>query len=474
MNAGRGGRRRMTRLRVILVGWFLLILTGIALARESEPLVRIGLGTGLSSIDIGFPDGGELLDERGRLIRKVRAGDRFDWSLAAEASSRKGRDRRRKRAPSMIGRTIVARARRGGVAFAGTAWRGTLELRLLPSGATVINCVGLEEYVRGVVGGEMGSMSPPESLKAQAVIARTFVLANRGKHGKEGYDLCRREHCQVYGGSKAERATVNAAVDGTRGVIMIGEGSPISTLYHSTCGGMTSDNDLVFGGAPRSYLRRVKCPFCRSGINFRWTRRIPVDLLRRKMAGEKIVFTRLFGAETRAEAPLDRVQQLILTTDRGTFSLKGTTVRRLFNLPSTTFTAQPPSGLPTLRESPSGERESEPGGSAVVRSLHSDQKAGPEQMILLTGQGVRRVKRPEGGWKVLVSSLPDLDTSKSRGIPLRKALLEFPELVLMGRGYGHQVGLCQAGAIDQGRRGWSYRQILPYYYTGVLLRRLGY
>lgn len=513
----------MNYVRVLLLGCLLSLVAGVAAGRDAEPIVRIGLGSGLTSLSLGFPAGGELVDERGKIIRSFRAGDRFDWSVAAGKSVTKGRDRRKQRAPSLIGKTLIARSRRGTVSYGGKNWRGTLAVHFQAGGAKVINHLGLEDYVRGVVGGEMGSMSPPESLKAQAVIARTFVLANRGKHGKDGFDLCSREHCQVYGGVNAERPTVNTAVDGTRGVIMIGEGKPISTLYHSTCGGMTSDNDLVFGGGPRSYLRRVRCPFCKAGINYRWTRRIPLDLLRRKAAEEKAVFTRLLGAETRANAPLDRVLQLVLQTDRGALSLKGTTIRRLFNLPSTTFIIQAPTGLPTVPAkgvaatamkvalapavstgSGSGTLQVVPAKpssaqSPVIRPLHATAQVGPEQMMVMTSRGLRRVARPSEGWKVLAmnpetdsdvsqkrlppqkgilspatSRTPFLDTPKQRGLPLKQEDPGLPELVLHGRGYGHQVGLCQAGAIDQGRRGWSYRQILPYYYTGVLLRRLTY
>jgi len=45
---------------------------------------------------------------------------------------------------------------------------------------------------------------------------------------------------------------------------------------------------------------------------------------------------------------------------------------------------------------------------------------------------------------------------------------------LFGRGYGHQVGLCQSGAIELGKREWSYRQILAHYYSNVALRSLDY
>ncbi len=437
-----------------------------------EPILKVKLGSTHKKLSVKFPDGGHILNSKGRRIKTFRKNGVFSWSLPA--SGKKGRSR-----IEHNGETLSCRPGGSLLEFNGKRYRGHIEMRISAKGATVVNHVGLESYLRGVVGSEIGSRSPAESIKAQTVIARTYAYANRGKHGSDGADVCDSTHCQVYSGVSAERDSIDPAVVGTRGIVMISEGRPIETLYHATCGGMTSDNDKVFGGAPRSYLRRVVCPFCREGINYRWTRSIGVNELRTALRQEKIVFEQLRTAEIDSPSHMDRVTSLILNTNKGTFKIKGTTIRRLFNLPSTTFVLAerrlPAGGIAALSEKPSEPYELP--GRFVKAQIQSIESAGPPQMFILTSHGLKRTTRPEKGWQVFVAaaqSAAAIKPAASRIMVRSPAAAVLTKLDLFGRGYGHQVGLCQAGAIELGKRDWSYRQILALYYSNVALRSLDY
>ncbi|OQA07268.1 MAG: Amidase enhancer precursor [bacterium ADurb.Bin374] len=467
------------------------VITALA---APEATLRIGIEAGVPTVKIHLPAGGEQFDEKNRRVKTFRSGESFSWSTSQEVqpAQKKGRSasRRKPASSSLAGRRMRFKAKRGALSLNGRAYQGVLEVSFGKSGAAIVNLVGVEDYVKGVVGSEIGSLSPEESLKAQAVIARTYAIANRGKHKKDGYDLCDREHCQVYGGVKAERASVTKAVDATRGIIMISDGVPISTMYHATCGGMTSDNEKVYGGAPTKYLRRVRCDYCKAGTKYRWQQHIDLAKLRTALAAEGLGFNRLYAIEVISPAPLDRVDQVKLRTDRGELRVKGTTFRRLFNLPSTTFVTPsmratvPPSpavpqrtaGLGRTPVFPSGSRDSAKTALPVeaVSLFAGGKQSGPPQLIVQTAHGICRAKRPSSGWIVASGRRQALDTSLRRGLPLKADTRELTGIDLSGRGYGHQVGLCQSGAIELGRRGWSYRQILALYYSHVALRQLRY
>lgn len=466
------------------------MLTAIA---APETTLRIGIEAGVPSVKILMPAGGDQFDEKNRRIKSFRSGESFSWSVSQEATPAQKKDRRasRRKTPSssLSGRRMRFQAKRGTLSLNGRAYHGLLDVSFGKSGAAIVNVVGAEEYVKGVVGSEIGSLSPEESLKAQAVIARTYAIANKGKHSKEGFDLCDREHCQVYGGVKAERASVTKAVDATRGIIMISDGVPVSAMYHATCGGMTSDNEKVYGGAPTKYLRRVRCGYCSAGTKYRWNQHIDLNKLRTALTSEGLGFTRLYSAEAVSPAPLDRVGQVKLRTDRGELRVKGTTFRRLFNLPSTTFvipsmgaSAQASPTAPQRRASlgrtplPSGSDDS-PKTVLPIEAMSlfaGGKQSGPPQLIVQTAGGIRRAKRPASGWIVAAGRRQALDTSLHRSLPLNTGTRELTGIDLSGRGYGHQVGLCQSGAIELGRRRWSYRQILALYYSHVALRQLRY
>jgi stage II sporulation protein D len=148
------------------------------------------------------------------------------------------------------------------VAVEGTAYRGSLRVLVNPRGTlNLLNRVDLEEYLYGVVPAEMGPkrFDAIEALKAQAVAARTYALSHRGQFEAEGYDLCATPKCQVYGGVPVEDPLSQAAVDGTRGLVVAYQGQFADALFVSTCGGMTENVENVFSGAPLPYLVSVDC-----------------------------------------------------------------------------------------------------------------------------------------------------------------------------------------------------------------------
>jgi stage II sporulation protein D len=93
-----------------------------------------------------------------------------------------------------------------------------------------------------------------EALKAQAIAARSFALANLGKQAKFGYDLKDNTEDQAYGGASSETNVTNRAVEETHGLVLTYDMKIISAYYSASAGGMTSTS--VWGGyAP--YLHSV-------------------------------------------------------------------------------------------------------------------------------------------------------------------------------------------------------------------------
>ena len=144
------------------------------------------------------------------------------------------------------------------VRFNDKPYRGKIEVFANTRGAlTVVNVIGLEDYVRGVVPNEL-SYPALEALKAQAVAARTYAVKNRGQFVAEGFDLLPTTRSQVYRGLASETSLTSRAVDETRGLIATYNGEPINALYTSTCGGRTEDSENIFNEAV-PYLRGREC-----------------------------------------------------------------------------------------------------------------------------------------------------------------------------------------------------------------------
>lgn len=121
----------------------------------------------------------------------------------------------------------------------------------------VVNLLRLEDHLRGIVPSEIFASAPEAALRAQAVAARGEVLAKIGaRHLADPFHLCAEQHCQVYKGAAGEHPRTNAAVEATRGQLLFGAGGRlVDTVYSSTCGGHTENNEAVWGTPPDPQLR---------------------------------------------------------------------------------------------------------------------------------------------------------------------------------------------------------------------------
>jgi SpoIID/LytB domain protein len=140
----------------------------------------------------------------------------------------------------------------------GAPYRGKLVVAGDGKLVEVIDALGLEQYLRGVVPSEMPSNWPPEALKAQAVAARSYALANLAK-GRP-FDLYGDTRSQVYGGIAAESPAASDAVAATSGEVVLFRGAVADTLFFSTSGGRTA-SALESTGTAVPYLVPVSDPY---------------------------------------------------------------------------------------------------------------------------------------------------------------------------------------------------------------------
>jgi SpoIID/LytB domain len=120
----------------------------------------------------------------------------------------------------------------------------------------------LEEYLYGVVAGEVPTSWPLEALRAQAVASRTFAYFEIRSRRNEEYDVHATTRSQVWRPTLAVEPPVRSAVDSTRGIVITEKNALIKTFFHSECGGFTADARWVFTKTPLLALSGVRCPRC--------------------------------------------------------------------------------------------------------------------------------------------------------------------------------------------------------------------
>lgn len=118
------------------------------------------------------------------------------------------------------------------------------------NGLSLINLVGVQEYVEGVLPYEISSTWPAECLKAFSIMVRSYAMSNLNRHySAYGFDVCSSACCQVYQGRKLVTNSVIEAVAATKNMILTYKGSIVNAAYSSSQGGYSVGSQYVWGGA---------------------------------------------------------------------------------------------------------------------------------------------------------------------------------------------------------------------------------
>jgi stage II sporulation protein D len=313
--------------------------TGTQLGRVSTGSIRVLLRRTRKPKLCGVS---ALRDARGR---RVRLSEQRVYQLSAIAGGRvqvTDATRRRQRARVTPPLTVS-----GGSSWClrGTAdngvtsgsYRGRALVGLDGRALLVIDRLGLESYLRGVVPSEMPASWPAEALAAQAVIARGYAL--RSLRPAAPYDVYADTRSQVYGGLAREVPASTAAVAATTGEVVTSAGQVAQTFFFSTSGGTTANNEEVWGGTPISYLRSVEDPHDDLSPYHRWTARFTVRQARRKLAGLGVGDFRAMKVIARTSS--DRAATVEVTGKDGTIDVPAARIQALLGLRSTWFDIAP-------------------------------------------------------------------------------------------------------------------------------------
>ncbi len=338
-------------------------------------------------------------------------------------------------------------------------YRGQMEVArgsATPAGmVNLVNILGLEDYIRGVVVNESPAFFALEALKAQAVAARGYAVANIGRWEGLGYpfDLDDSPSSQVYRGETSEHPRGDEAVDGTEGLVASYQGDIISAFYSSSMGGHTESVEWIFNQPPDQLPGTNAVPYLKGIYDGPGT---PPDL-----STEQGI--RDFWTNPQPQT-YDSCELVNNRFARWVFSIPADVIKERL--------------VPGRYVVVSGSATGDVTNVEVTQRMPSGRVA--VARITLTG-GVVDVRGWDNLRRVLgatASSTPDLCTGRT--IPANFVLNNpsvvdpyynpdgsFAGVKVYGGGWGHNVGMSQYGADGRGLSGQNFIQILQAYYTGV-------
>jgi stage II sporulation protein D len=276
----------------------------------------------------------------------------------------------------------------------------------------VFNLVDIEDYLKGVLPGEMGQRGEDEfeALKAQAIAARTYAVWKISS-GNSSY-LKNTIDDQLYLGAGAEIPLHSRAVESTAGKIMTYRGEAIAAYYHAICGGATIPREKAWDGEKIPYLKGVDDDsFCVWPKSYAWKETFTTADLNFNLGqyfggiGELPVkgFGTILDIHFKKDKNLDRVSEMKVETSTGVFKVERDKIRWA-------------------------------------------------------------LKRPSVPGAILPSTKFTANLIKSGGTIVG--------LEIVGTGNGHGVGMCQCGAIGRARVGQSCEEILKAYYKGIKIEKI--
>ena len=329
------------------------------------------------------------------------------------------------------------------------SYRGRIEIgRYGKSTLTAVNIVNIESYLYGVVPSEMTSSWPSEALKAQAVCARSYAIS-KTSYGTDSniitaYQLSDTTSSQVYKGYKVETTATNAAVNATKNLVVLYENKVIPAYYYSTSGGKTADVRNVWG---------IKQPFLKSVVDEYETEpeKTPwviamtkAELLGKlKESGHTIGSVRTIIPQIMTSS--GRVYTLQVMSDNNSVILKSEKIRTVLDLYSTKFKVV-----------------SYQDNSDAVVALGAEGKADIELNSSYVIDGSNKVTAlNDTKNRIYIVKSADNLTPFIKDSPNKESVFYF-----VGLGYGHGVGMSQSGAKGMAKKGYSFREIIQYYFQG--------
>ncbi|TYO97941.1 SpoIID/LytB domain-containing protein [Desulfallas thermosapovorans] len=285
-------------------------------------------------------------------------------------------------------------------------YRGNIEIRPSESGLTVINELPIEQYLYGVLPGEMPVSFPAEALKAQAVAARSYLITQLGSYTSYGFDVLDNQSNQVYLGYDGENPATNLAVDATSGMVLVHRGRPVAAFFHASSGGCTENSEDVWFDS-LSYIRGQDDPLDYNIKHYDWSL---------SYSGDELVAL----VNRQLKKYINEFTELSAITD----------------LRAVEYTA-------------SGQR--------VKKLLIEGLDAGGGLQVY-TVANADRVRSVLG----LNSALFTMQKETGAGDIISR-------VTFTGNGLGHGLGMSQYGAAGWASQGYSFQDILQYYYTNVKL-----
>jgi stage II sporulation protein D len=203
---------------------------------------------------------------------------------------------------------------------------------------SVLEEIGIEEYLPGVIEGEMPTMWRDDAIQAQVIAARTYAIYQKKIKNNDLYHINKLD--LAYNGSYNYQPKTKEIVDKSRGTVMVYNWELFPGYFHSTCGGHTEDINIVFNLRSIPPLSGVDCGYCNKSKYYNWRTNLKKDEIERKLNNAKFKVKKINRIVTEKTGPGSHSSTLKIEHSGGTKRVNANEFRLIVgpnNLRSTAF-----------------------------------------------------------------------------------------------------------------------------------------
>ncbi len=325
---------------------------------------------------------------------------------------------------------------------------------------TVMNFLDIDDYAAGVIAYEMSSSWPLEALKAQALCARSYAVSC---NNHQTFDVCPTTSCQVYRGvySGSNEAVIRQAVEETSGQCIYYNGEVITAYFHSSDGGATESAYNTWGG-DRPYLIGKADPYEQEteNPNASWTYYYSLNDFTNILNNNGYSNNGIALVEITEYSESGNVNELTFTTKNGnTIVITGDETRSIFeNSSSGKFFSR------HYKIVAPGEAV-DAASSTVLFVNDGTSAVSYGSYSVITSDGVEET----GGEISIITGTGQIAHAETNTDASIGTVLSSDKYVIIGGGWGHNVGMSQYGAKAMAELGMTYDEIIKFYFTGVTI-----
>ena len=325
--------------------------------------------------------------------------------------------------------------------------KGSLRVMVISESLFIVNEIGLESYLMSVATSEMSGECPISLLEAQTIAARSWIIASEEqKHKELGIDACNDDCCQRYQGTKNISDSAQLAVNKTRGIFVTYNDEICDTRYSKSCGGISENNENVWGDVPKEYLRSIFDNKRNNSIDLSYKNELQNWFLKPQESycnNEHVNKNEIKKYLGSVDEEREYFRWQISYSRKELTKIINDKLDESFDSIVT---------LIPLRRGASGR--------ITKLEISGKRKDSLHKLILYNEYDIRDALHP----KFLYSSAFIINANSN-------TLSDEEKITLSGGGWGHGVGLCQIGALGMSLNGKSSKEILKHYFSSIKIER---